>query len=171
MALSFRNHACNLLWPCSLIETSDERFHIWSLERRRISVWSSPTVSLSLQSVLQKFYHNFSPQNNGTHVKVIPQLGVCYSNENKVGRQSKNVSWGREPISVQSAKSVRRKRRKKTTYRSIQTLIGTPLLGLPVVKSKSYQFTPKCDRDQSQRPTWPCIQLLCNRAQQSGIKL
>ena len=72
--------------PCSLIETSDERFHIWSLERRCISVWSSPTVSLSLQSVLQKFYHNFSPQNNGAHVKVIPQLGVCYSNENKLGR-------------------------------------------------------------------------------------
>ena len=32
-------------------------------------------VSLSLQSALykHKFYHNFSPQNNGAHVKVIQQ--------------------------------------------------------------------------------------------------
>ena len=46
------------------------------------------TVSLSLQSALQKFDHNFSPQNNGAYVKVIPWLGVSYSNENKLGRQS-----------------------------------------------------------------------------------
>ena len=30
---------------------------------------------------------NFSPQNNGAHGKVIPQLGVSYSIENKQGRQ------------------------------------------------------------------------------------
>ena len=35
-----------------------------------------------------KFYHNFSPQNNGAHVKVIPPLDGSYSNENTLGRQS-----------------------------------------------------------------------------------
>ena len=61
-----------------------------------------------------KFYHNFSPQNNGAHVKVIPPLGVSYSNENKLVRHysktvretTKNVSSGLEPISVQSANTV-----------------------------------------------------------------
>ena len=78
---------------------------------RLASVWLSPTVSLSLQSALWKFYHNFSPQNNGAHVKVIPRLGVSYSNENKLGRQSSpplNSAWdnkervtsGRELISI-----------------------------------------------------------------------
>ena len=39
-------------------------------------------------SIETKFYHNFSPQNNGGHVKVIPRLDVSYSNENKLGQQS-----------------------------------------------------------------------------------
>ena len=57
----------------------------------RISVTLSPAVSLSMLSA-HKFYHNFSPQNNGAHVKVIPRLGVSNFNENKLGRQSSIVA-------------------------------------------------------------------------------
>ena len=37
-------------------------------------------------------------------MKVIPRIGVSYSNENKLHETTKNVSSLRDPISVQSAK-------------------------------------------------------------------
>ena len=55
-------------------------------------------VPLSLQSAVykHKFYNDFSPQNNGAHVKVILRLGVSYSNENKPAQLSAiTVPWQR----------------------------------------------------------------------------
>ena len=72
---------------------NSEHYLNWPFKIRNIGITFalSPTVFLSLQSgcsIERNSTTNFSPQNNGAHVKVIPPLGVSYSNENKLGQQS-----------------------------------------------------------------------------------
>ena len=78
----------------------------------RISVCLPPTILYRCSLLYtNKFYHNFSTQNNSAHVKVIPRLCVSYSNENKLSRQqvrhySKTVHETTENVSSVTAKGL-----------------------------------------------------------------
>ena len=61
-----------------------------SHNRLRSNWLASHSVSLQSAVYKHKFYHNFSPQNNDAHVKVIPRLGVSYS-KNKPAQLSITV--------------------------------------------------------------------------------